>query len=87
MHERTLMRAVIARVEAAARAEGAARVTGVSVKLGALSHFTPAHFREHFEEAARGTLAEGAAVEAVVENDLTDSRAGDVLVESVEVEL
>jgi hydrogenase nickel incorporation protein HypA/HybF len=81
------MRDVIARVEGTARAEGAARVTRVSVKLGALSHFTPAHFREHFEQAARGTLAEGAAVDAVAECDSTDGHARDVVVESLEVEL
>lgn len=87
MHERALMRDVVARVESAARAEGAARVTRVAVSLGALSHFTAAHFRTHFEEAARGTLAEGAAVDAVVGNDATDARAREVVLESVEVEL
>jgi hydrogenase nickel incorporation protein HypA/HybF len=81
------MRDVIRRVEDVAGAEGASRVTRVAVRLGALSHFTAEHFREHFEDAARGTVAEGAVVEAVLEVDATDSRAGDVLVESVEVEL
>jgi hydrogenase nickel incorporation protein HypA/HybF len=82
MHERSLMRALLARVEAVARDEGAARVTRVGVRLGALSHFTPEHFREHFDDAARGTLAEGAAVDAVAVDELTD-----VVIESVEVEL
>jgi hydrogenase nickel incorporation protein HypA/HybF len=53
------------------------------VRLGALSHFTAGHFREHFEDASRGTVAEGALVDAVVENDATDR----VLIEAVEVEL
>lgn len=86
MHERALMRDVVARVEELARTEGAARVTRVSVRLGALSHFTPAHFREHFEDAARGTLAEGAAVDAALDRDVGDPRAADVVLESVEVE-
>jgi hydrogenase nickel incorporation protein HypA/HybF len=87
MHERALMRDVLARVEAVARAEAAARVTRVTVRLGALSHFSPAHFREHFEDAALGTVAEGATVDAVAETDPTDARAADVVIESVEVEL
>jgi hydrogenase nickel incorporation protein HypA/HybF len=87
VHERALMRDVIAWVQGAAYAEGAVRVTRVAVRLGALSHFTAAHFREHFEEAARGTLAEGAVVDAVAGDDPTDARARDVVVESVEVEL
>jgi hydrogenase nickel incorporation protein HypA/HybF len=86
MHERALMRDVMARIEDVARAEGAARVTRVAVRLGALSHFSPEHFREHFEDAARGTVAEGAAVDASVEADPTADRARDVVLESVEVE-
>ena len=87
MHEQALMHDVVQRVVAVARAEGAARVTRVSVALGALSHFTPEHFREHYTDAARGTLAEGADVEALLETDPTDARACDVVVLGVEVEV
>ena len=80
------MRDVLARVEQAALADGAARVTRVDVRLGALSHFTPEHFLEHFEDAARGTIAEGAVVVASVESDISHPRASDVVLESVEVE-
>ena len=86
MHEQALMRDVVARVEAVAREEGASRVTLVRVRLGALSHFTPEHFREHFEDAARGTVADGATVVAGLEADIADPLAADVVLESVEVE-
>ncbi len=86
MHEQALMRDVVARVEAVAREEGASHVTLVRVRLGALSHFTPEHFREHFEDAARGTVADGATVEATLEADIADPLAADVVLESVEVE-
>ena len=87
MHEQALMREVVARVEAVAREEGASRVTLVRVRLGALSHFTPEHFREHFEDAARGTVAEGADVEAELRDDPTEPGAQGVVLESVELEL
>lgn len=74
-------------LEEVARAEGAARVTRIGVRLGALSHFTPEHFREHFADASLGTIAEGAHVDAVCDEDPADARARDVLLESVEVEL
>jgi hydrogenase nickel incorporation protein HypA/HybF len=74
-------------IEDVARADGATRVTRVSVRLGALSHFTQEHFREHFVDASRGTLAEGAAVDAVLENNLEDPRAAGVVLESLEVEV
>jgi hydrogenase nickel incorporation protein HypA/HybF len=76
MHERALMRDVMSRIEELARVEGASRVTRVDVQLGALSHFTPDHFREHFEDASRTVAA-----------DRTDVHAAEVLVESVEVEV
>ena len=57
MHEQALMRDVIGRIVDLAETEGASSVTKVSVRLGALSHFTPEHFREHYVDAARGTLA------------------------------
>ena len=86
MHERALMDDVMRKVDAVARDNGASRVTRIGVRLGALSHFTPEHFREHFVDASRGTLAEGAEVDAVVETDLSDPDAAGVVLESVEVE-
>ena len=86
MHERALMTDLMREIEAVASADGATRVTRVSVRLGALSHFTPEHFREHFVDAARGTLAEGADVDSVLADDLDDPRAAGVVLESIEVE-
>jgi len=87
VHERALMTDVMRRIEEVADAQGAGRVVGVGVRLGALSHFTPEHFREHFVDASRGTVAEGAAVVAVVDDDVASERARDVILETVEVEL
>jgi hydrogenase nickel incorporation protein HypA/HybF len=87
MHERALMIDVMRKIEEVARDGRATRVTRVGVRLGALSHFTPEHFREHFEDAARGTVAEGADVVAVIGDDITDVHARDVVLESVEVEV
>lgn len=86
MHERALMEDVVRRIDAVAREHDATRVTRVGVRLGALSHFTPEHFREHFVEASRGTVAEGACVDAAVESDVSAPHAADVLLETVEVE-
>jgi len=87
VHERALMTDVMRRIEEVAAGERAGKVVRVSVRLGALSHFTPEHFREHFVDAARGTIAEGATVDAVVDDDIRGVRARDVVLETVEVEL
>ncbi len=85
MHEKALMDDLIAKILAVAEAEGGGRVVRIRVHLGALSHFTPEHFREHFDDAARGTVAEGADVEAKLDDDLGDPRAQGVVLESVVV--
>lgn len=85
MHEQALMNDLMRKIEADASAEGARRVTRICVRLGALSHFTEAHFREHFEDASRGTIAEGAEVEAELRTDPTEPHAQGVILESIDV--
>ena len=87
MHEKKLMEDLMQEIEAQAEAEGAVRVTRIRVRLGALSHFTPHHFLEHFEDASRGTLAEGAEVESELGTDPTEPTAQGVVLESIDVEL
>ena len=55
MHETALVRDVVRRIEDLARATGARRVTGAKIWLGALSHLSEEHFREHFAIEAQGT--------------------------------
>ena len=86
MHEKALMDDLMRKIVGAARAEGGTRVTRIRVRLGALSHFTEAHFREHFADASRGTIAEGAAVEAELGSDPTEPHAQGVVLESIDVE-
>ncbi|MBZ0135424.1 MAG: hydrogenase/urease maturation nickel metallochaperone HypA [Planctomycetes bacterium] len=86
MHEASLMRDLMRKVMAVAAGQNASRVTGIRVRLGALSHMTPGHFQEHFDEAARGTVAEGARIETLEDNDIRSPAAADVVLESIEVE-
>jgi hydrogenase nickel incorporation protein HypA/HybF len=85
VHERALLEDLLRKVIAVAEAEGATAVTRIRVRLGALSHYTPEHFREHWEDASRGTLAEGAEAEARMDAELTGDAAQGVVLESVEV--
>ncbi len=87
MHERHLTEDLVRELERLAETEGGGHVTRIRVRLGALSHFTPDHFREHFAQAAAGTVAEGAEIQAELAADPTDPRAQDVVLETVELEL
>jgi hydrogenase nickel incorporation protein HypA/HybF len=87
VHEKAVMRNLLGRILELAAAEHASAVTRVNVRLGALSHFTPEHFREHFEDESRGTTAEGATVEASLSYDATEENAAGVVLQSVELEV
>jgi hydrogenase nickel incorporation protein HypA/HybF len=84
MHEASLVTDMIARLAALRREHGS--LAGVTVRLGALSSISPAHFREHFEHATRGTDLEGIRLEVETDHDIRDPRAQEIILESVEVE-
>jgi hydrogenase nickel incorporation protein HypA/HybF len=86
MHEHAIMNDLLRKIDEVARSEGARRVTQLKVRLGALAHMTPEHFLVHFEDAARGTVAEGAQVHVEQGVDIYSRDALDVLLESIDVE-
>lgn len=86
MHEFHLIKDLMRKIADICRENGSEKVVGVKVQIGALAHITPDHFREHFEEAAVGTVAEGALLEATLNPDENDPQAQDILLLSVEVE-
>lgn len=69
-----------------AKEQQAAKVVKVSVQLGALSHFSIPHFKEHFDIAAQGTIAEGALIDAEESQDIHDPNAASVLLKSIDIE-
>ncbi len=87
MHETGIVRDVVHRLERAAMDAGAERVCSVEVWLGALSQFSPVHFREHFDEESRGTVAQGAVLQIVASEDIGHPDAQNVMIQSVELEI
>lgn len=85
MHENHVVNYIIKQIESIADEQGARKVVGVLVKLGALSHITPEHFREHFEILSKGTVADGAKLNFDVSTDISDPHAHEVILESVDV--
>jgi len=86
MHEASLMKGFMSQIEQILDREDARRAVSLKVKLGCMSHMSPDHFREHFEEAAAGTRAEGARLEIESLDDWTDPLSLEVVLESVELE-
>lgn len=85
MHEQSLMNNLMNKILSLAEKEKATQVTKVSVKLGALSHMSPEHFKEHFNISAKGTIAENAAIDAQEDLDINDPNAQTILLKSIDV--
>jgi hydrogenase nickel incorporation protein HypA/HybF len=86
MHEQSLMADMMRKILSVSLTHGGCKVAGIKVKLGALAHISPEHFMEHFVEAAKNTVAEGANVDIEVKTDTADPRAQDIWIDSVELE-
>ena len=85
MHEHSLMKNLMNKILVLAKKEHATKVTKVSVWLGALSHMSPAHFKEHFDISAKGTIAENAILDIEESQDIHDPNALSILLKSVDV--
>lgn len=85
MHEASLIKGLLRQVEEIVRAEKSERAVGIKVTLGALSHFSPEHFQEHFDHESPGTLAEGAQLSITLDENTQADHAQGVWLESVEV--
>ena len=86
MHEHGLLNDLMNKIEAVVRDHDAERATKVTVKLGALSHISPEHFREHFDQRRPGSVAEHAELEVYASEDQSDPMAQEMVLESLEVE-
>jgi hydrogenase nickel incorporation protein HypA/HybF len=86
MHETALVRDIVRRINELAGATNARRVTGAKVWLGALSHLSAEHFREHFAIEARNTLAAGAVLDIEASEDPDDPHALHARLENVELD-
>ena len=85
MHEASLMDDLMRKIQAVAQEQNASKVLGISIKLGALSHMSAGHFREHFAVVSQGTIAEGAKLNIEALTDLSDPHAQQIMLESMEI--
>jgi hydrogenase nickel incorporation protein HypA/HybF len=80
------MNSLMDRILKVAKDNEATKVVRIDVWLGALSHMSPGHFGEHYEESAKGTIAEGAELCCETSEDINDPNAQDILLKNIEVE-
>ncbi len=86
MHETSLIPDLMEKINQVARENGAKKVTAVELVIGALAAISPDHLREHFDEAAAGTPAEGADLRISVAEDPMAEDAFTIRLMAVEVD-
>jgi hydrogenase nickel incorporation protein HypA/HybF len=85
MHEKYVIDNLMKKVLEIAEKERAKKVVRVSVTLGALSHMSHDHFKEHFDIAAKGTIAQDAEIDSEESKDEKDPNAMTVVLKSIDV--
>ncbi|PCJ66971.1 MAG: hydrogenase nickel incorporation protein HypA [Candidatus Hydrogenedentota bacterium] len=86
MHEASLMKDLIRKINSLTEEASDGRITTVHVWLGALSHMSADHFRYHFEQVSKGTAAEGALLSIEESTDIHDPNAQGLLLLNIEIE-
>ncbi|MCI0446035.1 hydrogenase maturation nickel metallochaperone HypA [bacterium] len=86
MHELSLIADLMRKVLSIAHEQNALKVTRVKVQLGALSHISSSHFREHFANASKTTIAEMAELDIEILTDMDSPDAQSISLKSIDVE-
>ncbi|MBI4387736.1 MAG: hydrogenase maturation nickel metallochaperone HypA [Candidatus Omnitrophica bacterium] len=86
MHEFSLIGNLVKKLNLIESEQRGRKIVGIKVLLGALSHISQEHFREHFEHAKKGMPFENASLEVEVSTDEKDPHASDIILKSVDLE-
>lgn len=87
MHEHVLIKDLLKKVNEISAKEGKKKVISLKVKLGALSHISAEHFREHFNHETKGTSLEGAKLYVEELSDISHPKAQEIILESLELKI
>jgi Zn finger protein HypA/HybF involved in hydrogenase expression len=85
MHEQALVLDLLRKVESLAR-EHRAKARRVKIRIGPASLISPEHLRAQFSLLARGTAADEADVEVLIDTNGFSEDGQEVVLESVEIE-
>lgn len=83
MHELSLVNNLLNRLDDIIRKNNAKRLVSVRIRVGALSHISPKHLKEHL---MLSDILKNAIVEVIQREDI-DNNAQDIILESVELEV
>ena len=86
MHEHSYVNHLVQRIDIFMRENAATRITGITVRLGAMSLFSPEHLQEHLARAMQDRLSEGADIRIVIDGDPETSDISEAVIEAIDFE-
>jgi hydrogenase nickel incorporation protein HypA/HybF len=86
MHEMSLFKNIMQKIDSISKEQEGKKILKMKIILGAHSHLSSSHFREHFDIFSKGTPAEGALLDIIEDSDTESPYAQEVILDSVEVE-
>lgn len=85
MHEMSLMKDIVAKLDELSEQYKDREIKAISIKLGALSHISPEHFREHFDHACMDKPYKAADLKIEACSDESDPLAQEIVLENIEI--
>lgn len=85
MHEFLLINDLVKKIQRLASEQQPNTLRLVTIELGALSHISAGHFREHFEQAVAGTELEHIGLSIECSDDIHSPTAQDILIKSIDI--
>ena len=84
MHEFSLINDLLKKIHQLAFEQQPNAIQSVTVELGALSHISAEHFREHFGHAVAGTDLENIDLMVECNEDVRSPTAQDIILKSID---
>jgi hydrogenase nickel incorporation protein HypA/HybF len=86
MHEMTLLNDLLKKIRLVAKDGKAKKVNSISLWLGAMSHISANHLKEHFDMATQNSELEGVDLNIETSDDAFHPQAQDILLKSVDID-
>lgn len=87
MHEHSYVNHLVQRIDTLMRENAMSRITGLTVRVGALSLFSPEHIQAHLEQAMLDRMSDNVDVRIVVDSDTESAEALEAVIETIEFEV
>ena len=86
MHEMSLFNGLIEKLKSVSLENDSAKILKVEVEIGALANISKEHFREHFLDFTKGTVADGAELVVHSNQNIYDRYSQEIRLLRIEVE-